>query len=469
MKQTLALIAGPLAFLVIDLIPIDGLEPAAHNVLALTAWMAIWWVSEAIPMSATALLPVTILPLLQAIGLKPAAAVYSSPIIFLFLGGFAMALSIEKWGLHQRLALGIIKRTGSRSRSIVLGFILATALLSMWISNTATTLMLLPIALAMLKELDQNGSQGANGPFAQALLLGIAYSASIGGTATLIGTPTNLIFAAASDELLGRSVSFYEWTRQALPLALAALILCWLYLTRWKFRFEDRDQPELKKIVQQKLDALGPLSGQELKVLLVFSAVVVLWIGRTLLLQDLLPGLSDPAIALGGALILFILPSDRSKGRILEWSDMKELPWGILILFGGGLSLAAAFQATGLATWLADRFLFLEGTPPLLILIFLVASVNFTTELTSNVATASVLMPVLASLGASLGMDSFSLMFACAVTSSYAFMLPVATAPNAVVFSSGRIPIGSMTRAGLWLNLLSIALISAYHYLFLEL
>ncbi len=294
-----------------------------------------------------------------------------------------MALSIEKWGLHQRLALGIIKRTGSRSRSIVLGFILATALLSMWISNTATTLMLLPIALAMLKELDRNGSQSANGPFAQALLLGIAYSASIGGTATLIGTPTNLIFAAASDELLGRSVSFFEWTRQALPLALAALILCWLYLTRWKFRFEDRDQPELKKIVQQKLDALGPLSKQELKVLLVFSAVVVLWIGRTLLLQDLLPGLSDPAIALGGALILFILPSDRSKGRILEWSDMKELPWGILILFGGGLSLAAAFQSTGLATWLADRFLFLEGVPPLLILGSFWWPLNFTTELTS--------------------------------------------------------------------------------------
>ncbi len=468
MKQTLALLAGPLAFLVIGSMPLEGLEPSAQSVLALTAWMAIWWVTEAIPMSATALLPVTVLPLIQAIGLKPAAAVYSSPIIFLFLGGFAMALSIEKWGLHQRLALSIIKKTGSRSRSIVLGFILATAVLSMWISNTATTLMLLPIALAMLKELDGDGTK-KNTPFAQALLLGIAYSASIGGTATLIGTPTNLIFAAASDELLGRSVSFYDWTRQALPLALAALILCWLYLTRWKFRFEDRDQPELKKIVERKLDALGPLSNQELKVLLVFSAVVALWICRTLLLKDILPGLSDPAIALGGALVLFVLPSDRSKGRILEWSDMKELPWGILILFGGGLSLAAAFQSTGLASWLADRFLFLEGVPHWLILIFLVASVNFTTELTSNVATASVLMPVLASLGSSLGMDSFSLMFACAVTSSYAFMLPVATAPNAVVFSSGRIPIGSMARTGLWLNLLSIVLISAYQYLFLGL
>ena len=468
MKQTLALLAGPLAFLVIGSMPLEGLEPSAQSVLALTACMAIWWVTEAIPMSATALLPVTVLPLIQAIGLKPAAAVYSSPIIFLFLGGFAMALSIEKWGLHQRLALSIIKKTGSRSRSIVLGFILATAVLSMWISNTATTLMLLPIALAMLKELDGDGTK-KNTPFAQALLLGIAYSASIGGTATLIGTPTNLIFAAASDELLGRSVSFYDWTRQALPLALAALILCWLYLTRWKFRFEDRDQPELKKIVERKLDALGPLSNQELKVLLVFSAVVALWICRTLLLKDILPGLSDPAIALGGALVLFVLPSDRSKGRILEWSDMKELPWGILILFGGGLSLAAAFQSTGLASWLADRLLFLEGVPHWLILIFLVASVNFTTELTSNVATASVLMPVLASLGSSLGMDSFSLMFACAVTSSYAFMLPVATAPNAVVFSSGRIPIGSMARTGLWLNLLSIVLISAYQYLFLGL
>lgn len=469
MKKSLPLFLGPLVFLLIQFIPFDGLEPGGRTVLALTFWMAIWWVSEALPLAATALLPIVVLPLLEANGLKATTHVYSSPIIFLFLGGFAMALSIEKWNLHKRLALNIILRTGSKNSSIVLGFILATALLSMWISNTATTLMLLPIALAMLNELEEYSGKSADSSFAQALLLGIAYSASIGGTATLIGTPTNLIFSAASEELINRPVSFAEWTMKAAPLSLVTLAFCWLYLTRWKFKFTDTKHPELKKLVKDRLEDLGKMAVEEKRVIVVFGMVVFFWIFRTLLFIDLFPGMSDAGVAIAGALLLFALPSSVKGKRLLQWEDMKELPWGILLLFGGGLSLAAAFQSSGLAEWLAGRFLFLESVPPFLILVFLVAAVNFITELTSNVATASVLMPVLASLGSSLGIDSFTLMFACAVTASFAFMLPVATAPNAVVFSSGKIPIASMARTGLWLNLLSIGLISLYHYLFFPL
>lgn len=469
MKKALALILGPAAFFLVYSLSIADLPLAAQAVLALTFWMAIWWVSEAIPLAATALLPLVVLPFAEAVGMKETAQVYSSPIIYLFLGGFAMALSIERWQLHKRLALNIIFRVGDRNSSIILGFMLATALLSMWISNTATALMLLPIALAILHELQEHSGESADGPFAQALLLSIAYGASIGGTATLIGTPTNLIFSAASEELLQQPVSFTDWMIRAAPLSILSLGLCWLYLTRGRFRFTNQHHPELKPLIQQKLEQLGPLRYEEKWVLAIFGMVVFGWIFRTLLLQDFLPGLSDAGIAMAGALLMFIIPAREKGRRLLEWPDMKELPWGILLLFGGGLSLAAAFSSSGLAHWLAERFLFLQGIPAFVILLFLVASVNFLTEITSNVATASVLMPVLASLGSSLGIDSFTLMFACAVTASYAFMLPVATAPNAVVFSSNRIPIHSMARTGFALNVMSILLISLYHYLFFPL
>jgi sodium-dependent dicarboxylate transporter 2/3/5 len=469
MNKVIGLVLGPLVFILLIILPISDLSHEAQSVLALTFWMAIWWVSEAIPLPATALLPLVVLPLTEAVDIKQTAQVYSSPIIYLFLGGFAMALSIERWQLHKRLALNIILKVGDRNSSIVLGFMLATALLSMWISNTATSLMLLPIALAILSELEEHSGESADGPFAQALLLSIAYSASIGGTATLIGTPTNLIFSASSESLLQTPVSFTDWMLRAAPLSILSLLLCWLYLTRAKFRFANTHHPELKPLIQQKLDLLGPLRYEEKWILIVFGLAVFGWIFRTLFLQSWLPGLSDAGIAIMGALVLFILPAREKGRRLLEWPDMKALPWGILLLFGGGLSLAAAFSTSGLAAWLAERFLFLEGIPSFVILLFLVTAVNFITEITSNVATASVLMPVLASLGNSLGIDSFTLMFACAVTASYAFMLPVATAPNAVVFSSNRIPIHAMARTGFALNVMSILLISLYHYIFFPL
>lgn len=469
MKKTIPLLLGPLAFILIRSLSIDELSTEGQTVLGLTAWMAIWWVSEAIPLAATALLPILVLPLAEAASLKESSLVYSSPIIYLFLGGFTLALSIERWNLHKRLALNIIVRTGSNNRSIILGFMLATAVLSMWISNTATSLMLLPIALAILDELQEHNQDASNGNFAQALLLAIAYSASIGGTATLIGTPTNLIFSAASEELLNRPVSFVEWMQKAAPLSFLSLLFCWLYLTRFRFHFSNAVHPELRTMIKQKIHSLGPMKREEKLVTLVFGLVVFAWISRSFFLNQFWPGLSDAGIAIGGALLMFAIPAKEKGKHLLEWHNMKELPWGILLLFGGGLSLAAAFQSSGLANWLAERFLFLEGVPAFLILLFLVAAVNFITELTSNVATASVLMPVLASLGSSLGIDSFTLMFACAITASFAFMLPVATAPNAVVFSSGKIPIASMARTGLWLNLVSIALISAYHYFFFPL
>jgi sodium-dependent dicarboxylate transporter 2/3/5 len=316
MKKTIPLLLGPLAFILIRSLSIDELSTEGQTVLGLTAWMAIWWVSEAIPLAATALLPILVLPLAEAASLKESSLVYSSPIIYLFLGGFTLALSIERWNLHKRLALNIIVRTGSNNRSIILGFMLATAVLSMWISNTATSLMLLPIALAILDELQEHNQDASNGNFAQALLLAIAYSASIGGTATLIGTPTNLIFSAASEELLNRPVSFVEWMQKAAPLSFLSLLFCWLYLTRFRFHFSNAAHPELRTMIKQKIHSLGPMKREEKLVTLVFGLVVFAWISRSFFLNQFWPGLSDAGIAIGGALLMFAIPA-KEKGKHL--------------------------------------------------------------------------------------------------------------------------------------------------------
>ncbi len=462
MKKRAGLVAGPLAFIFLNyFFKAPQLEAEAQAVLACSAWIAIWWITEAIAISATALLPIVLFPLSGAMPLKEAVGGYSHPYIFLFIGGFVLALSMEKWNLHRRLALMIIKAIGSSPPRIILGFMLATAFLSMWISNTATTVMMLPIGLAIIRlSTDQND-------FSKALMLAIAYSASIGGIATIIGTPPNLILAGVLEETYGVELSFMKWFVFGLPFALILLFISWYYISYKAFRLKDLNLSGVSENVEEQIQALGPLTAPEKRILIIFGLTAFAWISRSFLLQQWIPALDDAIIAIVAALILFIVPSKMGAGPIMGWEDMRGLPWGVLLLFGGGISLAIGFARSGLADWLGHQLSSLEGTGFLLLLLILVVSVNFLTEITSNLATTSVVLPILAPLALSLDLHPFSLMVAVAIAASCAFMLPVATPPNALVFGSGVIQLKDMLRTGIWLNLLSAILLILFVYFIL--
>ncbi|WP_200978606.1 DASS family sodium-coupled anion symporter [Echinicola sp. 20G] len=466
-KRT-GLILGPLSFTLILLFfhPQD-LSADARAVMALAVWMAIWWISEAIPIAATALLPLLILPLTGALSMDDTASPYADPKVLLYMGGFMIAVTIEKWNLHKRIALSIIAFIGTDMRLIVLGFMLATAFLSMWISNTATSLMMLPIAVAVVHQLSEGiaGTKITETMIGQALMLGIAYSASIGGVATIIGTPTNIVLVGIVKEMYGIEIGFAEWMMIGLPISLGLLGICWWYLVKVAYPFpKDMALAGGKAEIQRQLKALGKISVPEKRVLAVFSLVSFCWITRVFLLQGLLPFLNDTIIALAGVLLLFVLPSAPGKKRLLDWKTAENIPWGILLLFGGGLSLAAGFKETGLAAWLGGHFEALQSIHYLIFLLIIVASVNFLTEITSNVATASMLLPILGAVAMALGVHPYGLMVAATMAASCAFMLPVATPPNAVVFGSGYLTIPAMAKAGLWMNLLSIIFISLFVY-----
>ncbi|GGZ17291.1 sodium-dependent dicarboxylate transporter SdcS [Echinicola pacifica] len=430
--------------------------------------MATWWISEAIPIAATALLPLVVIPMTGALGMEQTASSYADPKVLLYMGGFMIAVSIEKWHLHKRIALTIIKMIGTDIRMIVLGFMIATAFLSMWISNTATSLMMLPIAIAVVHQLANGLKNHANiteNMLGQALMLSIAYSASIGGMATIIGTPTNLVFAGIVEELYGIEISFASWMMVGLPISLGLLGICWWYLVRYAYPFpKNLALAGGKEEIQSQLDALGKISIPEKRVLAVFSLVSFCWISRGFLLGELLPFLDDTIIALIGVLLLFILPANKGNKRLLDWKSAESIPWGILLLFGGGLALAAGFKETGLASWLGGHFASLQGIHFLIFLFIVVASVNFLTEITSNVATASMLLPILGSVAMAMGVHPYALMVGATMAASCAFMLPVATPPNAVVFGSGYLTIPDMVKAGLWMNILSILFISLFVY-----
>jgi len=459
---------GPLAFALIYLFfrP-EGLSSEALVVMALAIWMAIWWITEAIPIAATALLPLLVLPLTGAMPMDDTAAPYADPKVLLYMGGFMIAVTIEKWHLHKRIALSIIAFIGTDMRFIVLGFMLATAFLSMWISNTATSLMMLPIAVSVVHQLAEGikGSHVTETMIGQALMLAIAYSASIGGVSTIIGTPTNIVLVGIVKELYGIEIGFAEWMMIGLPISLGLLGLCWWYLVKVAYPFpKNMALSGGKEEIYRQLNALGKISLPEKRVLLVFSLVSFCWISRVFLLQKLLPFLDDTIIALAGVLLLFVIPSSVDKKRLLDWKTAQNIPWGILLLFGGGLSLAAGFKETGLAEWLGSHFEALQSIHFLLFIFIIVASVNFLTEITSNVATASMLLPILGAVALALGVHPYGLMVGATLAASCAFMLPVATPPNAVVFGSGYLTIPAMAKAGLWMNILSIFFITLFVY-----
>jgi solute carrier family 13 (sodium-dependent dicarboxylate transporter), member 2/3/5 len=470
----LGLYLGPLSFVfILFFLESKDLNPQAQAMLGLACWMAIWWITEAIPIAATAILPLILMPLLGILKIDSVSDNYMHPTVLLYMGGFLLATGIEKWNLHRRIALNIIHLMGTDLRRIVLGFILATGFLSMWISNSATALMMLPIGLAVVNQFKTQlgpDNDGIASNLGKNIMLGIAYSASIGGMATLIGTPTNAILAAVVRELYDYTIGFNEWMLFGFPFALILLINCWMYLVKTANPLPKKlDLDDIKAVISNQLKSLGKMGFEEKIVLGVFTLVCFSWITRSFLLVKILPQIDDTIIVLTGVVLLFLLPSSTKNVRILDWKTAEKIPWGVLILFGGGLALAEGFKETGLAEWIGQRFTLIEGISFFVLLLIIIASVNFLTEVTSNVATASMLLPILASVAIKLDLHPFGLMFGATLAASCAFMLPVATPPNAVVFGSGYLQMKDMVKAGFRLNIVSIILITLMIYFILPL
>jgi sodium-dependent dicarboxylate transporter 2/3/5 len=464
-RKRIGLILGPFLFALFfwEVIPIEGLSATGRAVLACTLWIATWWMTEAIPISAASLLPIVILPVTGGASINQTTAAYGDKMLFLFVGGFIIAIAMQKWNLHKRIALSIIAAIGGKAHTLILGFMIATGFLSMWISNTATTLMMVTIAIALISQtkeyLDESGTA-----FFKALLLSIAFSSSIGGVATLIGTPTNPIFVAIAEELYGVEISFTSWMIFALPFSIFMLFVTWVVLTRLVFKIHRLELPVGRDMIRDELKKMGKMSFEEKTIAWIFGAVAVAWITRSFLLDQLIPGINDTTIAIAGALLLFVWPSSKPRQHILTWDEAERLPWGIIILFGGGLSLAAAFESSGLALWLGMQLSNASNLPLFGLILMGALSVNFITEVVSNVATASIALPILAALASAIGVNPYLLMVPATMAASCAFMLPVATAPNAIVFGSGHLEIQDMVKSGIWLNLISTLVIAALVY-----
>jgi len=469
-RNVVGLLAGPLLFMLLLLSPLpEGMTPQGLRVAAVAVLMAVWWVTEAIPIPATALLPIALFPVLGVLSGSEVTHAYGNHLIYLFLGGFLIAVTMQKWNLHHRIALYTIRLVGVTPQRIVLGFMLATAFLSMWISNTAATMMMVTIAMAVTGEMehDQRHKPGEFW-FGTVLMLGIGYAASIGGVATLIGTPPNAIFAGVMEKTYGVSISFLDWMMFALPLSLVMLFIVWYYLSRVLFTRADMHLPGSKAMIREHIARLGPMSRQELTVAAVFSVVALLWILRGFFQPQALSMVKDSTIAIAGALLLFLIPVDLKKREfLLDWKTAVTIPWDIIVLFGGGFALAQGFSESGLTRWLAEQLTVLQGFNSVLIIVAVVLLVVFLTEVTSNTATASLLLPVMGALATAIDMNPLGLMVAAVVAASFAFMLPVATPPNAIVFSSRYITIAQMAAAGFRLNLIGALVITGFVYLVL--
>jgi sodium-dependent dicarboxylate transporter 2/3/5 len=460
------LIAGPLLGLLLWLAGApDGLDPRGWAAVCVLSVMVLWWISEALPVAATALVPLLALPVFGIATPAAAAAPYADPIVYLFVCGFMLAAAVERWGLHSRIALGIAAFFGARPARLLAGLMVASAALSMWISNTATALMLMPIALGVASAV---ASDGRPDPRLGALLvLAVAYGASVGGLGTPIGSPTNLV-AMGFLERQGIAISFPQWMALALPVTLLMLVLIWALLARTLPADTGRDPAAAAAVIRAARHALGPVRTPEWRVGAVFGAVAVCWVLREAI--NALPGLAgitDLGIAIAGVLVLFVLPSgDPARpGPLLDWPSAERIPWGIALVFGAGLSMATAMEATGVTRWLGANLGWLGAYGPYLILLILVGLVIFLTEVSSNTATLTAMLPVIAAVAAALSMPPLTLAFAAAMAASCAFMLPIATPPNAIAYGTGLVPIRTMVRIGLWLNLVGIVVIATVVHL----
>jgi sodium-dependent dicarboxylate transporter 2/3/5 len=484
--KRIAFYAGPLVSLCCAVLTWLGFAfaewpPNALIVAGIASWMAIWWISEVVPIAATSLLPLALFPLFSISPLKLVAPSYMHPFILLLMAGFMAAMAIERWGLHQRLALHVILRVGTSPARLVLGLMIASALCSMWISNTATTLMLLPIAMALIAQAeasaDADSQQVKN--FATALFLGVAYAASVGGLSTPIGTPPNLVFLGVFHESFPERtpISFASWMSYTLPLVCLALPLIWLFLTRILTRLPDTLHMGSDNLLRDRLLKMGRLSIDEKVVGIIFLMMATLWVTRRIILTDgtvvgwapalgLQDMVDDATVAVIGVLFLFAWPSKTEPDkRILDWDTAKHVPWDVVLLFGGGIALADGFKVSGLSESLALALSGLAGWPAPLMIGSIALSVTFLTELTSNTATSTILMPVLAAFALGTGLSPELVMIPAVLSASCAFMLPVATAPNAIVYGSGKVSMSTMARAGFWLNLSGALLITLWCWL----
>jgi len=476
--QNIGLLLGPLFFAVILMLPVpEGLSPEAWKTVAIAAILATWWATEAIPIPATSLLPLVLLPVMGVGDSASASLPYARPVIFLLLGGFIAAMAMQKWELHRRIALNILARVGDHPYALIGGFMAASALLSMWISNTATTLMIVPIALTVAYTILGEKANGHR--FTVALLIGCGWAASIGGLGTYIGTPPNLFVKGFIEQTTGREILFHEWMAFGIPVVLVMVPLAWAVLTRICFPFEARLVQGGSNIIQQELSNLGAITKPEKRVAAVMITMALMWSFRQVLVEwealtNLLPfveRLKDMHIAVGAGLAMFLIPSGKQKrsGALLDWESAVTLPWGVILLFGGGLSLAAAIKTTGLALYLGHAMSGLATLPLFLLVLAVVAMITFLTELTSNTATTAAMVPVLGALATSANLDPIFLAAPAAMAASCAFMLPVATGPNAVIFSTGNVLVPQMVRAGLWLNVLGTFVVAGITYTILPL
>jgi len=461
-SSKLGLFLGPILFLIILNLPFDLVSEQGDMVIATAVWMVIWWITEAVSISVTALLPLILFPLLKIMPINDVGANYGSSIVFLFFGGFVMALALEKVNLHKRIALNIIKITGTTPNKVVLGFMIATAALSMWISNTASTVVMLPIAMSVIGLLinDADGFTKSDQNFALSVMLGIAFSANAGGIATVIGTPPNSVMIGLLENEYNIQISFLKWMVIGVPFSALMITIIYLVLVKWMFPNKQLKFTASKNVIHTELEKLGPMSGKEKMVLVIFGVTVFLWIFRTLI-NTIFPelGLSDTIISILAAVSLFAIPYNLKKGDfIIHWKDTSKLAWGILILFGGGLALAKGMSVSGIVDVVANAIaasdISILFTAVLLIILML-----FMTELMSNVALIAVLAPVVAGIAIGLEIPILYLLIPVTMASSCAFMLPMATPPNAIVFASGYIKVHEMARVGIILNLIAVALL----------
>jgi sodium-dependent dicarboxylate transporter 2/3/5 len=472
LHRKIGLWLGPaLFFLILWKLELDPQQPILTRMAAVAVLMAVWWITDAIPLAATSLLPVVLFPLLGIMKGTAVATAYMHDIIFLFIGGFLVAIAMERWGLHRRIALRTLMLFGVRPPMILMGFMCATALLSMWISNTATAMMMMPIALAVIVNMEELAGKDAVGKFPIAVLLGIAYGASIGGIATLVGTPPNLVLSGQYSQIYpGKSISFAGWMLFACPLALALLAAAWAVLAVM-FRPAEKKLALSPTVFREQHTALGRITREQIVVFVVFTLLAVLWLSRENLKigETTITGwssvfanpdfLTDGTVSITLALLLFLIPA-KSTGHahVLDADAIAKVPWNIVLLFGGGFALAAGIKDTGLSLWIGNHLSGLGTLHPLIVVAIVCTVLTFLTEVTSNTATATVFVPILASNADAIGVDPLLLMVPGAVSCSFAFMLPVATPPNAIVFGSDRITVPQMARAGLALNLVGVIL-----------
>ena len=466
--RAIGLLLGPIAAVLIEfLVTPDGSGLTAQGIstLAVALWMASWWLTEAVPLAVTALLPLVLFPLLGVAGIDETSAPYANSIVFLFMGGFILGLAIERCGLHRRAALNVLQRAGVQVHRLIASFMVMAAGLSMWISNTAATIVLLPIAVSVITAityLDPPNAQRTRDAIAPVLMLGIAYSASIGGTATLIGSPPNLVLAAFIKDQYHIEIDMLSWMAIGVPFAVAMLGISYLLLTRVLFKGLPLTLPGSRDLFAIELRELGPMSRAEKTVLVVFLAAVAGWLLRGQVIQMTgWTGLTDTVIAIFAAVALFVVPIDHRRWQFaMDWETARRLPWEILILFGGGLTLASAITQHGVDAWIASGLKALAGLPWVMVLMVVAAVVVFLTELTSNTAVTATLMPVAAAGAVALGVPVATLLVCVALAASCAFMLPVATPPNAIVFSGGYVTVAQMARSGFFLNVLAVLVIA---------